>query len=498
MEDWREAALGENQVIYDDSFSDNTDLLPTKLEARTWKFSHYFTIWMGSVHNVPSYVTIGGFFALGLSIWQVFFIIMTSSIILSGMMALNGHAGGKYGIPFSILLRTTFGRKGAIIPGVLRGIIAAIMWFGLQTYAGSLAVTILIAEFWEPYPTLGADWSFLGLSLANLISLLLFWLINVFFIFAGVDALGKLTKLLSPLVFLVFGGMSIWAINLAGGIIPILNYNGKGVEGNSILIILSCISAILATWVAQILSVSDVTRYSRTNRGQSLGQIAGLVITYLLFAVASITIVVGSEIAFGVPIWNILDVINRFDSNFAIVLSLSTICLTTLSVNIVGNIIPAGYQLVSLLPKNLTFKSGAFIGTIIGLLIMPWKLMESPTTIFTFLSTVGGMLSPVIGVMLADYFLIKKREINLQELYSSKSKSRVSNGVNWPALLATLFAGCISLIGRFIDILEPIYNISWFTGIVSSIVLYLLFINVSKLLHTGSTEKDLVSMTKGG
>ncbi|MGF6952539.1 allantoin permease [Neobacillus sp. B4I6] len=489
--------MGEKQVIHD-SLSDNTDLLPTKPEARTWKFSHYFSIWMGSVHNVPSYVTIGGFFALGLSIWQVFFIIMTSSIILAGMMALNGHAGGKYGIPFSILLRTSFGRKGAIIPGVLRGIIAAIMWFGLQTYAGSLAVTILIAEFWEPYPTLGADWSFLGLNLANLISLLLFWVINVFFIFAGVDALGKLTKLLSPMVFVVFGGMSIWAINLAGGIIPILNFSEKGVEGNSILIILSCISAILATWVAQILSVSDVTRYSRTNKGQSCGQIVGLLITYLLFAVASITIIVGSEIAFGVPIWNVLEVINRFDSKFAIILSLLTICLTTLSVNIVGNIIPAGYQLASLAPKKLNFKSGAFIGTIIGLLIMPWKLMESPTSIFTFLNMIGGMLSPVIGVMLADYFIIKKREINLQELYFPNCKGRFSYGVNWPALLTTIFAGCTSLIGRFIDILEPIYNISWFTGIIVSVALYLLFIYLNNLLHASRTDKDLANITKGG
>lgn len=498
MEDWREATMGENQVIYDDSFAENTDLLPTKPEARTWKFSHYFSIWMGSVHNVPSYITIGGFFALGLSIWQVFFIIMISSIILSGMMALNGHAGGKYGIPFSILLRIIFGNKGAIIPGVLRGIIAAIMWFGLQTYAGSLAVTILIAEFWAPYPTLGADWSFLGLNLANLISLLLFWLIHVCFIFAGVEALGKFTKFLSPMVFVVFGGMSIWAINLAGGINPILHYSEKGVEGNSILVILSCISAILATWVAQILSVSDVTRYSRTNKGQSCGQIAGLVITYLLFAVASITIVIGSEIAFGVPIWNVLEVINRFDSKFVTVLSLLTICLTTLSVNILGNIIPSGYQLASLLPKKLNFKSGAFIGTVSGLLIMPWKLMESPTTIFTFLNMVGGMLSPVIGVILADYFLIKKREIIIQDLYFSKSMSRFSNGVNWPALCATLFAGCISLIGRFIDFLEPIYNISWFTGIIVSVILYVLFIYWSKRLHSNRTEKDLANMTKGG
>ncbi|WP_218781138.1 NCS1 family nucleobase:cation symporter [Bacillus sp. EB106-08-02-XG196] len=464
--------MRQNHVIIENQAHFSPDLLPTSSEARTWKIGQFFSIWMGSVHNVPSYVTIGGFFALGLSIWQVFSIIIFSSILLSVMMVLNGHAGSKYGIPFSILLRASYGKKGALIPGVLRGVIAAIMWFGLQTYAGSLAICILIGEFWPEYLSLGGSFNFFGLNLSGLLSFLLFWIINVLFIFAGIDRLGKLTKIVSPLIFVVFGGMAIWSIKLAGGIEPIINYSSRGVDGNSILVFISCVSAIMATWVAQILSVSDITRFSRSNKDQSIGQISGLIITYLLFAVASISIIVGSEIAFGVPIWNVLEVVERFDSRFAITLSLLTICLSTLSVNIVGNIIPAGYQLASLFPKRLNFKTGALAATIIGIVIMPWKLMENPTSIFAFLNIVGGLLSPVIGVMLTNYFLICKKEINLQELYSI-NHNRNSNGINLPAMLATLFAGIISLMGNFVPFLGPLTSISWFTGIFLAIPLYL-------------------------
>ncbi|OLO42430.1 allantoin permease [Alkalihalophilus pseudofirmus] len=464
----------------DDRSIHSLELQPTKPEARTLKFGHFFSLWMGSVHNIPSYVTIGGFFAIGLSIWEVFIVTLISAIILAAMMVLNGHAGYKYGIPFTMLLRTSFGEKGALLPGVLRGIIAAIMWFGLQTFAGSLAISILIGNFWPTYLSLGGDWNVFGLNLPSLISFLLFWAINVLFIYGGINTLGKLTKVISPLVFIVFGGMSIWSINLAGGISPIINYSNSGVDGNSLFIILTCISVILATWVAPILSVSDFTRFSRSNKDQFFGQILGIVTTYLLFAVASISIIIGSEIAFGVPIWNVLEVIDKFDSNFAIVLSLLTVCLATLSVNITGNIIPAGNQLASLFPKKVSFQSGALAATIIGILIMPWKLMENSTSIFTFLNMVGGMLSPVIGVMLAHYFLICKKEINVQALYSSGGQQYLNKEVNFPAIFAMLIAGIVSLIGNFIPAFAPLYSISWFTGIVVSITLYLVFFYFSK------------------
>lgn len=460
----------------EDRVEENFALQPTKPAIRNLNFSHFFSLWMGSIHNIPSYVTVGGFFALGLSISEVIIVILASAFLLSFLLQLNGHAGNKYGIPFAMFLKTSFGGKGAILPGVLRGIIAGIMWFGLQTYAGSLAITILIGQFWPAYVNLGGEWKLFGLGLTHFISFLIFWLINLCFALGGMKALGKLSNVITPLVFLIFGGMSIWIIDQAGGIASILLHDAMNISDTNIFILLTCMSALLATWVAPILSVSDYTRYAKTTVQQSLGQFFGIMISYVLFAAASISIIRGTEIIFGKPIWNILDVIGEFESKLVVCLSLITICLSTLSVNIIGNILPAINQLISLFPNLINSKSSAIIISIAGIVIMPWKLMENSTSIFTFLNIVGGLLSPVIGIMITQYFIIDKRKIDTYELYNNKGDNYYSNGVNKSAILAMCIAGGISLSGHFISALRPLYNLSFFVGIFSSILLYLLFI----------------------
>lgn len=451
----------------------SVDILPTKDEERSWGIGNFFSVWMGSVHNVPNYIAIGGLFALGMSVGQVFASIMVASLIIAFMLVLNGHAGSKYGLPFSMLLRLSYGPKGAMIPGVLRGVISAIMWFGFQTFAGSQAMSILIGKLWPTYLTLGGDWSFLGLSLPAMLSFLIFWLFNVSLIFGGMRFLGKFTNILSPLVYLVFGGMAIWAINLAGGIGPILAYTGSGVAGNKIIIFFAAVTAVIAAWAAPIVNVADFTKLAKSTKTQAIGQTVGLVVAYLLFAIASISIIVGSEVAFGTPIWNVLDVVARFDGTFAIAISVLTLCLTTLSVNITGNLVPAGYQLASLFPKMLTFKSGAIIAAIIGIFTMPWKLMESATSVFTFLNIVGGILAPVTGIMLAQYFIISKRNIDLNALYDSKKgKYYYQKGFNINAIATTIIAGVFCLIGNFVPFLKPLYDMSWFIGIITAFVLY--------------------------
>ncbi|MED4455032.1 allantoin permease [Metabacillus fastidiosus] len=456
------------------------DLLPTKQEERAWKAGNFASIWMGSVHHVPAYASIGGFFVLGLSAIQVFWVIMVAAAILAFVLIINGHAGAKYGIPYSMLLKTSYGIKGAVLPGLLRGCIAAFMWFGLQTYAGSTAVTILISKFWPAYLQLGGDFRFFGMDLPGLISFTIFWMINVLFIFGGINILGKFAKILSLLIYIVFGGMAIWAIKLAGGIGPILDYTAKGIEGNSALVFMGCVTAILATWAAPITNVSDFTREARTAKDQIIGQSLGIVITYILFAVASISIIVGSEIAFGTPIWNVLDVVDRFDSSFAIILSIVTICLTTLSSNVTANIFPAGYQLAALFPKKLNFQTGGLITAILAFIIMPWKLMENSTSIFTFLGIIGGLLGPVIGVMLADYFIIRKKELNLFELYSEDGQYFYKNGFNPSAYIATIVAGGIALIGQFVPFFKPLYDISWFVGTFTAFGLYIILMKLTK------------------
>lgn len=451
------------------------DVLPTREEDRKWGVGNFFTVWMGSVHNIPNYIAVGGLFAIGMSIAQVFAVIMVASVIVAAMLVLNGHAGSKYGLPFAMLLRLSYGPKGAMIPGILRGVISAIMWFGFQTYAGSQAFSILIGKLWPTYLTLGGDWKLLGLSLPALISFLLFWSLNVALIYGGMGFLGKFSNILSPLIYIVFGGMAIWSINLAGGLGPILSYTSSGVDGNQIIIFIAALTVVIGMWAAPIVNVSDFTKLAKSTKTQAIGQTAGLVMSFLLFAVASIAIIVGSEIAFGTPIWNVLDVVARFEGTFAIAISVLTLCLTTLSVNVTGNIVPAGYQLASLFPKRITFESGAFIAAIIGILVMPWKLMESATSVFALLNIVGGILAPVTGVMLAQYFIVSKKYIDLNALYDAKKgKYYYKKGFNVNAILTTVIAGIICLIGNFIPFLKPLYDMSWFVGIITAFLLYTL------------------------
>ncbi|MHA6250804.1 allantoin permease [Oceanobacillus sp. CAU 1775] len=450
------------------------DLLPTKPSDKNWTTTNFFSVWMGSVHNIPNYLAIGGLFALGMSVGQVFSSIMLAALIIAAIMVLNGHAGSKYSLPFSMHVRTVFGIRGAIIPGIIRGVIAAILWFGLQTFAGSQALFILIAKMWPGFTELGGNWDLLGLSLPGLIAFLLFWVLNVALIFGGMGFLGKFTNILSPLVYIVFGGMAIWAVNLAGGIGPILNYTADGIEGNVIIVFLGAIVAVIAAWAAPMVNVSDFTKLARSTKAQAVGQSLGLIIAYLLFAVASIAIIVGSEIAFGTPIWNVLDVIDRFDSGFAVGISVLTLCLTALAVNVTGNIVPAGYQLASLFPKMLNFKSGAMIAAIIGVLILPWKLMENPESILGFLNTVAGLLAPITGIMLAHYFVVAKTEIDIDHLFSKQGKYHYKNGFNYNAIITLVISGVLSLIGNFVPFLEPLYTISWFVGIISAFIIYLL------------------------
>lgn len=205
------------------------DLLPKTETQRNWKAFNYFTLWMGSVHNVPNYVMVGGFFILGLSTFNIMLAIIISALFIAAAMVMNGAAGSKYGVPFAMILRGSYGVRGALFPGLLRGGIAAIMWFGLQCYAGSLAFLILIGKIWPGFLTLGGDFKLLGLSLPGLITFLIFWIINVGIGFGGGKVLNKFTAILNPCIYIVFGGMAIWAISLVG-IGPILDYLPSGVQ----------------------------------------------------------------------------------------------------------------------------------------------------------------------------------------------------------------------------------------------------------------------------
>lgn len=390
------------------------DLLPKEADKKTWKGINYFTLWMGSVHNVPNYVAVGGFFILGLSTLSIMAAIILSAFIIAFVMVMNGAAGSKYGIPFAMILRASYGVRGALFPGILRGCVAAIMWFGLQCYAGSLAFLILIGKLWPQFLTLGGDFNLLGIGLPGLIAFLIFWAVNVAIGLGGGSILNKFTAILNPCIYVVFGGMAIWAISIAGldNIIAYVPANAI-TTNNGGFMFLVVINAVVAVWAAPAVSASDFTQNASSFRQQAWGQTLGLVVGYLLFAVASVCILAGASIHYGVDTWNVLDIVQKWDSIFASVFAVLVILMTTISTNATGNIIPAGYQIAAIAPKKLTYKNGVLIASIISLIICPWKLMENQESIYLFLDVIGGILGPVIGVMMAHYFIVMRSEIDL-------------------------------------------------------------------------------------
>ena len=448
----------------------NDDVLPKTADKRNMSSKNYFTLWMGSVHNIPNYTAVGGFLFLGLSPINVMLALIVSSLAVSAFMVFNGRAGSKYGIPFAMHLRSTYGDLGAKLPGFLRGCVAAIAWFGLQNYAGSLALLILIGKLWPGFLTMGGDFNFFGLSLPGLITFTIFWAINLLIGIGGGGALNKFTAILNPLIYVVFGGMAIWAVNVGGGIGNILSYvpTGDGVQQYTpFLAYFIIINSVISVWAAPGASVSDFTQNATSTRDQSVGQTASLLVAYLIFAFSSVAILIGGSIHFGVQEWNVLNIVNKWDSVPAASLAVIVFLMTTVSTNATGNIIPAAYQLSALFPKSVDYKKGVIIASVISYVIMPWKLMENAGSIFAFLNIIGAVLGPVAGVMLAHYYFVKKQEIDLDALYMDATADNSKNpyrGVNVEAYIATVAALVISVSGQFIPALQIISNLSWIVG----------------------------------
>ena len=465
--------VNEQQIEKYRKLGYNEDILPKSIEKRDWSTHNYFTLWMGSVHNVPNYVAVGGFLFLGLSPINIIFALLISSLFIAGLMILNGAAGTKYGVPFSILLKASYGERGALLPGFFRGIIAAIMWYGLQTYAGSQALLILIGKLAPSFLELGGSFSFFGISLPGLIAFTIFWILNLFIGLGAGSILNKFTAILNPLIYVLFGGMTIWAIKMAGGVMPILNYVPVGSSNNPpLLVYLMIISSVLSVWAAPGVSVSDFTRNAKSFKSQAIGQSSGLIVSYLIFAFSSVSILVGSSIYYGAETWNVLDIISRWDSLFAVSFAILVLLMTTISTNATGNIVPAGYQLAAMFPNKVDYKKGVIIASIISFIICPWKLMENSASIYAFLDIIGAIVGPVAGIMIAHYFLVSKQNLDSDSLYEKSETPLYPKGINMTAFIVTLIGAAIPFIGKVIPALSFLSSLSWIIGFIVAFTLY--------------------------
>lgn len=457
----------------------NEDLAPIPTEKRTWGWVSYSMIWMGMVHNIVSYELAGSLIGMGMSVWEALGAVLLSNLVLIIAIWLNSVGGAKYGLPFPVLIRSSFGHKGAHVPVLIRAFVA-IFWFAVQAYAGSKAVGAIITVIYPKWEALGA-YSFLGMGLNDWIAFGTFWLLHAWVISHGMESVRKFEMWAGPLVIVLGLGLVYWAVNVADGFGPLFNVQSKlsgGAFWNSFFLSVTGMIGVLATLV---LNIPDLTRFSKSQKDQVIGQAVGLPIMMTFFAFMSILITSGTIIAFGKPITDPVALLLQFKEHPVVVLiGAFALLIATLSVNVVANVVSPAYDLINLIPSKLNFVKAGIISIVIGVFFAPWLWFNNAATIFNIVGAIGGTLGPVSGIMIVDYFIVRRRQYDLTSFYVKDGQYSFRNGWNLRAFLAMGIGVVVALIGLVVPALQPLYTYNWFLGIAVGGLSYLILMNLKK------------------
>lgn len=455
----------------------NKDIAPTKLSQRTWGTYNFAALWVGMSVCIPTYMLAGGMIAGGMNWWQALLTIGFGNIIVLVPLILNAHPGTKYGIPFPVLARSSFGILGSNIPALSRALVAC-GWFGIQTWIGGEAVTSLLKL---ALPVLSE------FSWTPAVGFMFFWGLNVFFIVKGIESIRWLESFAAPFLLLIGIGLLIWAYNTAGGFGPMLSQPGKfDTIGGFWKFFIPSLTGMVGFWATLSLNIPDFSRYAKSQKSQILGQSLGLPPAMIFFSFIGVAVTSATVVIFGEAIWDPVALISRFNNPFIVSISLIALIFATLTTNIAANVVSPANDFANLSPKHFNFVRGGLITAITGILIMPWKLLDSyETFIFGWLVGYSSLLGPIAGILICDYFIIRKRNLSVKSLYDFNGVYTYLKGFNIKAIFALLAGVIIALVGLVIPSLKVLYDYSWFTGFALSFSLYWVLMNKdkSKILH---------------
>ena len=549
----------------------NDDILPTPIKERHWNKWHIASLWVGMAVCIPTYMLASQMIIGGLSWKEALAMIVLGNLIVAVPMVFNGHAGTRYGIPFPVLGRASFGWLGIQIPSVLRALVAC-GWFGIQTWLGGFAIVAIVGAI-VGNPGLIDNFN------AQFAGFIAFWIVNMFFVWRGTESIRVLETAAAPILVLVGVGMLAWGINGAGGIGKILdasyeykkptveliasadgvtaNLNlvrGKDGEvraqgyramplagdsaseaeqaafeevdfqpipadlrfsdgqvdqsymfqfegapgasgesamsgivtakaisqaakeasgGTSLMTYLFWLTAMVAFWATLALNIPDITRFASSQKDQVAGQFLGLPTTMGLYSFIGVAVTCAAVVIFDDILvtedapWDPIRLIARLDgSPVLMIFAQLSILLATLSTNIAANVISPANSFANLWPEKISFKVGGLITGIIGILIMPWKLLGA---IVGFLLTYGAILGPVVGILIADYFVVRKTRLDLTDLDRKDGRYPKVNGV---AVVALAVGIVPVLAGLKVPDLKALYDTGWFVGFGLAFVAY--------------------------
>lgn len=455
----------------------NADLAVTTDADRNWDWRAIAALWVGMVVCVPTYLLAGSLVSEGMAWWQAILTILAGNAIVLVPMILIGAAGAKHGIPFPVLLRSSFGTIGARIPALARGLVAC-GWFGINTWVGGSAIYVIAnnlsggAFMSEALPVLGID-------IFQTISFLLFWAMHLYFIRHGTESIRWLETYAAPFLLLMGFALLSWAYVAAGGFGEMLSapsqfVNGGPREGQFWAVFFPSLTAMVGFWATMALNIPDFTRFSKSQRDQLIGQAVGLPIPMALFAFIGVAVTSATVTIFGEAIWDPVQLAGRMGGG-ATIIALAGLVIATLTTNLAANVVAPAYGFSNLSPQKISFRMGGYITAGIGIAIFPWKLLETAGGyLFTWLIGYSALLGPIAGIMMADYFLLRKTELDTDALYQKDGQYSYGSGWNSAGLIALVvgilpnlpgFAHAAGFADSVPAIFDEIYSYAWFVGL---------------------------------
>jgi NCS1 family nucleobase:cation symporter-1 len=466
----------------------NKDLAPVPPERRTWGVASYAALWISMSACIPTYMLASSLIGGGMNWWQAIMTIFLGNLIVLVPMVLNAHAGTRYGIPFPVFCRASFGTRGANVPALMRAFVAC-GWFGIQTWIGGNAIYKILAVFFPSLIAADAATAF-GITLPQFLCFLFFWGINMFVVYKGIDSIRILLNIKAPLLIALGLLLLWWAYRNAGGFGPILSQPsafdpGQPKSGQFFAFFVPALTGMIGFWATLSLNIPDFSRYARSQRDQVIGQTLGLPLTMALYAFIGVAVTSATTIIYGQTIWDPVDVLTRFKNPVVLVVAMLALCIATLATNIAANVVSPANDFSHLAPHRISFRIGGLITGLVGIVMMPWKLVADPSGyIFTWLVGYSALLGPIGGIMIADYFVWRRRQLDVPDLYRANGRYRFTNGVSMVAMIALVVAVLPNLPGflvnvKFLDAASTprffvaLYDYAWFVGFAIAFAVYL-------------------------
>ncbi len=441
----------------------SADLAPTRAANRSWGRYSLFALWTNDVHNIANYSFAIGLFALGMSGAQILAAFALGALMIYGLMNLSGYMGQKTGLPYPVMCRISFGIHGAQVPALIRAVIA-IAWFGIQTYLASVVLRVLLAAVAPGLGELDQN-SILGLSTLGWITFIGIWCVQLAIFAYGMEMVRRYESFAGPVILVTFAALAFWMYQRSG--FSITWSTGEGFTGSTMwLKVLGAAALWVSLYGTMILNFCDFTRNCPDRRTISVGNFWGLPVNMLGFAVIAV-VLAGAQFSIdGKLVQSPTEIVASIPNTAGLVLACLAFLIVTVAVNIMANFVAPAYVLTNLAPKLLNFRRAGLLSATIAVLILPWHLYNSPTVILYFLGGLGALLGPLYGIIVTDYYLVRRGRVNLPELYSESSEAayHYHRGVNLRAVAAFIPSALIAIVLALVPAFESLSQFSWFFG----------------------------------